>query len=342
MRLLQSTSVLALVMACALAAPATAAAADETTLETIIVTAQKREENLQATPISITAVTGATLAKDRVLTLEDLGHNMTGISFTANSPQANEINIRGITNTRLTSPTADQSVSTFVDDVYVSRSGNLNSAFYDVARVEVVRGPQGVLLGKNVAGGAVNIISNAPSFDQSGRVTITAGNYDLRQTEGYITGALTDSLAGRFSFQTINHSGYAKDLLHNTDVENLDSVQGRVQLAYRPANSDLRANLIVDYSKDSNDGVNRVGLKSPTLPAGPNIWSGTRSLISAALGRPLSIRESFPIWPFFQSTLAPTPQGAQHETYDVIAKVEKDVFPDVRFTSITGYRDNRA
>ena len=97
-------------------------------LEEVIVTAQKRAENVQATAIAITAVTGANLAKDRVLSLEDLGHNLTGISFTANSPQANEINIRGVVNTRLTAPTADQSVSTFVDGVYVNRSGNLNSS----------------------------------------------------------------------------------------------------------------------------------------------------------------------------------------------------------------------
>jgi iron complex outermembrane receptor protein len=343
MKLQNTTSVIALLAGMTLAMPAAAAspAGGPTSLEELIVTAQKREENVQTAPLSITAVTGASLAKDRVLSLEDLGHNMTGISFTANSPQANEINIRGVVNTRLTAPTADQSVSTFVDDVYVSRSGNLNSAFYDVARIEVVRGPQGVLLGKNVAGGAVNIISNAPSFDQSGKFTVTLGNYDLRQTQGYLTGALSDTVAGRLSFQTINHSGYAKDLLHNTDVENLDSVQARVQLAYKPTDSDFRASLNVDYAKDSNDGVNRVGLKSPTLAAGPNIWSGTRSLIAAARGG-LSIRESFPVWPLFKGDLAPTPQGARHETYDVIAKLEKDVAPNVRFTSITGYRDNRA
>jgi iron complex outermembrane receptor protein len=199
-------------------------------LEALIVTAQKREENVQTTPLSITAVTGTNLAKDRVLSLEDLGHNMTGISFTANSPQSNEINIRGVVNTRLSSPTSDQSVSTFVDDVYVGRSGNLNSAFYDIQRIEVVRGPQGVLLGKNVAGGAVNIISNAPSFERSGKFTVSLGNYDLRQTQGYFTGAITDEVAARVSFQTIHHGGYARDLLHNVDIENLDSVQGRIQL----------------------------------------------------------------------------------------------------------------
>jgi iron complex outermembrane receptor protein len=346
-KLHHTSSVIALLAGMTLALPTTAAAAAAAAatggaqLEELIVTAQKREENVQTAPLSISAVSGATLAKDRVLTLEDLGHNMTGISFTANSPQANEINIRGVVNTRLTSPTADQSVSTFVDDVYVSRSGNLNSAFYDVSRIEVVRGPQGVLLGKNVAGGAVNIISNAPSFDQSGRVTLTLGNYDLRQTNGFLTGALTDELAGRLSFQTINHSGYARDLLHNTDLENLNSVQARVQLAYQPTDSDLRANLSVDYAKDSNDGVNRVGLKSPTLPAGPNIWSGTRSLIKAQMPS-LNIRQSFAVWPQFQGDIGPTPQRAEHETYDAIAHIEKDVAPNIRFTSITGYRNNQA
>ncbi len=340
-----TSSIIALMAGMALATPLMAAEttpASGSQLEEVIVTAQKRAENVQATPISITAVTGSNLAKDRVLSLEDLGHNLTGISFTANSPQANEINIRGVVNTRLTSPTADQSVSTFVDDVYVNRSGNLNSAFYDVERVEVVRGPQGVLLGKNVAGGAINIISNAPSFSQSGRMTVSLGNYDLKQTSGYITGPLTDTLAGRLSFQTLNHSGYAKDLLHNVDVENLDSLQARAQIAYRPTDSDLRASLNVDYSKDSNDGVNRVGLKSSTLPAGPNIWSGTRNLISAARGAPLSIRESFPVWPQFAGDASPSPQAARHETFSAIGKIDKDVSKNVRFSSITGYRANKA
>lgn len=328
----------------ALAAPALAAEAapaSDTQLEELIVTAQKREENVQTAPLSITAVSGANLAKDRVLTLEDLSHNMTGISFTANSPQSNEINIRGVVNTRLSSPTADQSVSTFVDDVYVGRSGNMNSAFYDVERVEVVRGPQGVLLGKNVAGGAVNIISNPPSFDSSGKFTVALGNYDLRQTYGYITGALTEEVAGRLSFQTINHSGYARDILHNVDVENLDSTQARIQLLYAPAASDLRATLIADYSKDSNDGINRVGVKSPTLPPSLTPWSGGRILIAAIRGG-LDVRESLPVWPTFAGDASPTPQGARHETYNVIAKIEKDVAPNVRFTSITGYRNNRS
>ncbi len=340
-----TSSIIALMAGMALATPLMAAEttpASGSQLEEVIVTAQKRAENVQATAIAITAVSGANLAKDRVLSLEDLGHNLTGISFTANSPQANEINIRGVVNTRLTSPTADQSVSTFVDGVYVNRSGNLNSSFYDIERIEVVRGPQGVLLGKNVAGGAINIISNAPSFNQSGRMTVALGNYDLKQTNGYITGPLTETLAGRLSFQTINRGGYAMDLLHNVEVENLDSVQARGQVAYRPTDSDLRASLSVDYSKSADDGVNRVGVKSSTLPAGPNIWSGTRKLISAARGAPLSIREGFPVWPQFAGDIAPSPQSATRENFSAIGKIDKDVAKNVRLSSITGFRANEA
>ncbi|MBU1376490.1 MAG: TonB-dependent receptor [Alphaproteobacteria bacterium] len=327
-----------------MAMPANAADADKagSQLEEVIVTAQKREENVQTAPLAITAITGANLAKDRVLSIEDLAHNMTGISFTANSPQSSEINIRGVVNTRLSSPTADQSVSTFVDDVYVSRAGNLNSAFYDVARVEVVRGPQGVLLGKNVAGGAVNIISNAPSFDASGRMTVSLGNYDLKQTNGYITGPITESLAGRLSFQTIDRGGYYRDILHNQDLENLNSKQARIQLAYAPPSSDLRASLNVDYSKDSNDGVHRVGLKSTTLPASFTPWSGTRALIAALRPGGLKRTESLPIWPLFKGDTSPTPQGARHETYNIIIKVDKDVAENIRLSSITGYRNNNS
>ncbi|MES2290365.1 MAG: TonB-dependent receptor [Pseudomonadota bacterium] len=314
--------------------------ASTSTLETIIVTAQKRTENVQDAPLAISAVSGATIAKDRVTSINDLAQTMTGISFTSNSPQANEINIRGVVNTRLTGPTADQSVSTFVDDVYAGRSGVLNTAFYDVARIEVVRGPQGVLLGKNVAGGAVNVISNKPTQDPSGMVTLTIGNYDLRQVNGFVNGGIADGLSGRISFQAIKHSGYAYDLLHKVDLENLDSTQGRFQLAYEPAGSGFKGLFIADYSQTSDDGVNRVGVKSPTLPAGLTPWSGTRALISAALGRTLGPRESYPVWPQFAGDSAPSPQSATRDNYSLILKLSQDLGNAITVSSITGYRNN--
>ena len=310
-------------------------------LETIVVTAQKREENVQNVPLSITALSGNTIQKAKILTLADLASSVTGISFTANSPQSNEINIRGVVNTRLSSPTADQSVSIFVDDVYVSRSGNLNSAFYDVERIEVLRGPQGVLLGKNVAGGAINVISATPSFDTSARVTLTYGNYDHKQASGYATGAITDSLAARFSFQAINHDGYARDIAHNVDLENLDSIQLRGQLLYKPQGSDLRANFIVDYSKDTSNGINRVGIPDPVL-TGTRPWSTARARIAALRPGGLSVRESLPVWPLFRGDTVASPQDIRHETVSLILRLDKDVAENVRLTSITGYRHGDA
>lgn len=109
---LKASTALALFSAAALPSLALAQAApakgDDSNLETIVVTAQKRTVNVQDSPLAISAMTGAALAKDRVTSITDLAQTMTGISFTQNSPQANEINIRGVVNTRLTSPTADQ------------------------------------------------------------------------------------------------------------------------------------------------------------------------------------------------------------------------------------------
>ncbi len=319
-----------------------AAGPEDSNLETIIVTAQKRAENVQDAPLAISAVSGATLEKDRVTSINDLAQTMTGISFTSNSPQANEINIRGVVNTRLTGPTADQSVSTFVDDVYAGRSGVLNTAFYDVARIEVVRGPQGVLLGKNVAGGAVNVISNPPTQENSGAATLTIGNYGLRQFTGFVNGRIADGLSGRISFQAIKHSGYARDLLHNVNLENLNSTQGRLQLAYEPEGSGFRGLFIADFSQTSDDGVNRVGVRSPTIATGATIWSGTRSLISARLGRPLGPREGYPVWPQFAGDAAPSPQSAARDNYSLILKLSQDLGDKITLSSITGYRNNKS
>jgi iron complex outermembrane receptor protein len=313
-------------------------------LETITVTSQKRATNIQATPAAIDAYTGTTLAKNKILTSEDLAHSAVGLSFTQNSPQALELNIRGVVNTRLTSPTADQSVSTFVDEVYVSRSGNLNSNFYDIARIEVLRGPQGVLLGKNVAGGAINVISNVPEYERSGKITVGIGNYDLHQATGYLTGALTDEWAGRVAFQYVNHGGYAKDLLHNVELENLDSQQFRGQLRYDPKSSDFRAAVTIDYAKETSNGPNRVAFGETTCTTAAQCfrtWSRARDQIAALRGG-LSIRESYPVWPTFSGDATPTAQRVLHENFSGILKMEKDVFSDVTLTSITGYREGRA
>jgi iron complex outermembrane receptor protein len=229
-------------------------------IEEIVVTAQRRESNLQTTPVAITAYSGEKLTENKLFTVNDLAASVPAFSLTAGTPLDVELNMRGITNTRLDSPSADPSVGTFIDGVYQGRTGDLNYDFYDLERVEVIRGPQGVLLGKNVVGGALSVITAKPTFDPSGALQLSYGNYSSILAGGHINGGLTDSLAGRFSLQYRKHDGYATDILHNRDVENLDSFQARAQLLYRPDGSAWSGRFAVDYNKDDTNGINVVAV----------------------------------------------------------------------------------
>lgn len=233
-------------------------------LEEIVVTAQRRETNLQTTPVAISAYSGDSLEQSKVFSAADLANSVPAFSLTALSPLDAELNIRGITNTRLDSPTSDPSVGTFLDGVYIGRTGDFNFDFYDLERIEVIRGPQGVLLGKNVVGGALSIITAAPKQERSARVLASYGNYDAVLLSGYVTGGLSDTVAGRFSFQVRNRDGFARDVLHDRDVEDLDSIQARAQLAWDGGDSGWSARAILDYTKDETNGINTVPVAGGT------------------------------------------------------------------------------
>jgi iron complex outermembrane recepter protein len=311
------------------------------TLEVVIVTAQRRETALQTTPIAISAYTGESLAEDKVFTASDLANSVPAFSLTAGSPLDAELNIRGITNTRLDAPSADPSVGTFVDGVYMGRTGDLNYDFYDLERIEVIRGPQGVLLGKNVVGGALSVTTAKPEFDTSGKVLASYGNYNSTLASGYITGGLTDGLAGRFAFHARQHDGYARDVLHHRDVEDLDSMQGRAQLLYAPEDSTWRARLIVDYNKDETNGINVVPVDGGTPSCETSYlrtncarpWSNLRRYLGLTDPRQ-NVAQSVQ----YAGDTAPTQQFMEREGVGIVLDVQKD-FGGFAFNSLTGYRD---
>ncbi|WP_417450326.1 TonB-dependent receptor [Kordiimonas sp.] len=310
-------------------------------LEEIVITSQRREVGLQDSALAVSAVTGATLEKDRIYNYSDLARSVASLSYTENSPLDQEFNIRGITNTRLDAPSADQSIGIFVDDVYVGRSGLLNADFYDIERVEVVRGPQGVLLGRNVVGGAISIITAKPQQEGVAHMTFGYGNYNAVHASGYVTGGLSDSVSGRFSFQARHHDGYNRDVLHERDLDNLDSIQMRGQLMFTPDDSDFQARLIIDYMKDSSNGIHRVAIPDPNNP-GANPWSTTRAFIAANREGGLDIRESLPEHPRYKGDSFDTPQGHDREAFSITLNMEKPLGDDMVLTSITGYRSGDA
>lgn len=319
---------------------ASAEAGSNMQLDVIVVTAQRRDTNVQDTSAAISAFSADSLETARVLSFEDLAGEATSLSFTALSPLDQEFNIRGITNTRLDSPTADQSIGIFTDDVYVGRSGLFNFDLYDIGRVEVVRGPQGVLLGRNVAGGAISIYSARPESTYGGSLNASYGNYNEKLVKGHFTGPISDSVNGRFAFQVRNRDGFARDIAHDIDLDNVDSVQMRGQLQYLPSNSDFSALLIADFTKDSSNGFHSVALDGPAAGAGP--WSTARAQVAALRPEGLSIRESLPDWQTYKGDVNPTPQQLDREAWGLTLNLSNE-FEDVgTLTSITGYRSGKA
>ncbi len=202
-------------------------------LEEIVVTAQRRETSLQTTPIAISAYTGEALEEDKIFSVSDLANSVPAFSLTAGTPLDQELNIRGITNTRLDSPTADPSVGTFVDGVYIGRTGDYNFDFYDLERIEIIRGPQGVLLGKNVVGGALSIITAAPEFETSGKALASFGNYASMLVSGSPDRRPHRHPCGPLVVPDAQARRLRRDILHDRDVEDLDSIQARAQLLWK-------------------------------------------------------------------------------------------------------------
>lgn len=349
MKVLYASSFLAL--STTLTAPAVAQEAQQGTavedtsesgvqLEDIVVTAQRRTTDLQDTSAAITAFGGAALEEGRVLSFEDLAGRATSLSFTALSPLDQEFNVRGITNTRLDSPTADQSIGIFFDDVYVGRSGLFNFDLFDIDRVEIVRGPQGVLLGRNVVGGAISMYSATPKSVYGGSLSASYGNYNEKLVKGHVTGPISDAVNGRFAFQVRNRDGFAQDIAHNVDLDNVDGVQMRGQLEYKPKDSDSSARLIVDYTKDKSNGFHTLMLDGPAAGAGP--WSTARASVAALRPGGLGNRESLPDWNIYKGDVAPTPQELDRRAYGITLHINADLGDLGTLTSITGYRNGRA
>lgn len=301
-------------------------------LEEIIVTAQRRSTNLQTTAVAITAVTSQSIEDNRIFTMFDLANFTPSFSLTANTPLDLEMNIRGVTNTRLDSPTADPSVGLFVDDVYIGRTGGMNVDFYDIERIEVIRGPQGVLLGKNVVGGALSVFSKKPEFEKSGEILTSLGNYNSVLVNGHLTGGLSDSVAGRLSFQSRTHDGYAHDLLNDRELDNLNSRQLRGQLSYQPDDSSFSARVVFDYNDDSSNGINVVAIADPG-PANLRPWSALRAFLGLTDPR-VSIpeRSQYAGDDYFET------QHLEREGWGMMLNMEWD-FNNSVLTSITGYRD---
>lgn len=244
-------------------------------LEEIIVTAQKRSEPLQRTPISVTALSASALEDRSISSLDDLQGSVPGlvIGGNANFGGINSIVFRGISSPNLVIG-AEEAVGVYLDGVFLPRSDAAFFNFADVERIEALRGPQGTLYGRNSTAGAINVITRAPSDKLEGKFEANYGVRDKYEVKGYLGGPLSSILSASASVVASGHGGYFTNANTGNKVGSANDVTTRGKLMLNTDN--FRATLSADYSlmksddqfkniKDSTGAV--VGFGDPDLVA---------------------------------------------------------------------------
>ena len=224
---------------------------DDKGLETITVTAQKRAQNLQEVPVAVTAFTGEAMAEAVIKDVYDLQTNVPGLgAFQSQSATNSSFSIRGV-GTSSQNFGLESSVGLYVDGVYRARQNSMINNLVDIAAVEVLRGPQGTLFGKNTPSGAILLSTVAPSHGGGdGFVEATVGNYGLVNLSGAMSiSAIDDVLAFRVTGFSSNRDGTISDVNFGEDVLNdRDRFGGRIQALYTPS-EDISVRVIADYAE---------------------------------------------------------------------------------------------
>ncbi|HOB13236.1 MAG TPA: TonB-dependent receptor [Novosphingobium sp.] len=214
----------------------------------IVVTARRRAEASQDVPLAISVVGGEHLDNTGAFNVGRLQQLTPTLQFYSSNPRNSAANIRGLgAPFGLTNDGIEQGVGIYVDDVYFSRAASSTFDFLDVARIEVLRGPQGTLYGKNTTAGALNITSRQPTFAFEGRAEVTLGNLGLKQAKAAISGPLTDSVAARIAISATSRHGTLTNVATATRVNEQDNLGLRAQLLWRPGTT-LDVTLSGDYS----------------------------------------------------------------------------------------------
>jgi iron complex outermembrane recepter protein len=223
-----------------IAAAAETAAGESGGLEEIVVSAQRREQNIQEVGTSITAFDAGALQNLGLNSVTDVAAQVPGMQYQAFSPSITIFNLRGVSQNDF-GDHHEAPVAVYTDDVYVASMGAVAGAIYDLDRVEVLRGPQGTLFGRNATGGLVHYISQKPTFDESGFVNADIGEYSPNdvpayQLEGALNVPLNDVLATRFSFSADYHKGLIENQV-GPDANSTNQYAGRWQLRWKAGES---------------------------------------------------------------------------------------------------------
>ncbi|MET0551539.1 MAG: TonB-dependent receptor [Vicinamibacteria bacterium] len=242
--------------------------------ETTVVTARRVEETLQEVPIAVSAVAGDTLKSAGAFNVDRLKELVPTVQFYSSNPRNSAISIRGLgAPFGLTNDGIEPGVGLYVDGVFFARPAAATLDFIDVERVEVLRGPQGTLFGKNTTAGGVSIVSRRPSFVPEGDLELSYGSSDFAQAKGAFSSAFGRTVAGRLSFSRTGRDGNILNTATGERTNVLDNTGVRGQLLFAPS-SRLAIVASVDHSRQRPDGYAQVvaGV-TPTLRPANRQWA---------------------------------------------------------------------
>jgi iron complex outermembrane receptor protein len=227
-------------------------------LAEVLITARRRQEEIQAVPIPITVVSGALVEDAQAFNVNRLKELIPTVQLYSSNPRNTTLNIRGLGSTfGLTNDGIDPGVGFYVDGVYYARPAVTTLDFIDIDQVEVLRGPQGTLFGKNTTAGAFNITSRRPRFQPGATIESSFGNYGFIQTKASVTGPLSEKLAGRISFSGTQRDGLIYNVATQKFTNNINNLGVRGQLLFLPSDK-VEILLAADATKQKPDGFAQV------------------------------------------------------------------------------------
>jgi iron complex outermembrane receptor protein len=325
--------------------PAATPSREVTRFDEIVVTAQRREQNIQDVGIAVTPLSESALQELNITTATDIVKAVPGLKMNAYSSAQVVFNIRGVSQNDY-GDQQEPPVAVYQDDSYSSSINLASFPVFDLARVETLRGPQGTLFGRNATGGAIQFISNAPTEDFEGYANLTLGNYNAVIFDGALSGPLSDAVQGRLAFIVNQDDGWMESIIPGVpDRGGNDHYALRGRLAWQPGEA-TDVDLIVRYLKA--DRETQAGLYSHE-PACPNAQSqgeftppdvacefwGTGPGESGTGFREDSIIPSRGGDPY--KTAETEPSYVDREIFGAQVRVDTD-FGGVTFTSITDYQ----
>jgi iron complex outermembrane receptor protein len=305
--------------------------AQASALEEVIVTANRREESLQSVAMAVSAFSEDMMRDQGIVDLKGITERTPGFTMGTFNPGQPQLYIRGIGSNE-DGAGGDQSVIVFIDEVYIGRSAGMDIDLFDLERVEVLRGPQGTLFGKNVVGGAVNMVTRKPTEETVMQVEATLGDYNARTLRGLVSGELSEGVYGKASFSTRRRDGYFESALNSLpqwtggkveDTHDINSDSFRMGLRFTPS-EDLEINLSASHSEIDKLGQPDHFIEPPSAP-------GLSHTVSAALipNYDNKIHTGlFDVAGYFKSTAK-----------SVMGRIDWNINDDVMLTSITSFRN---